>query len=74
MTAAPAYQDIMTAVDQLMLAHTAEIRGGATDELRAVTEAARAKVATMVYAATERPVRPPEPADDPELPIRRGRS
>jgi hypothetical protein len=67
----PAYQDVMAAVDVLMNAFHAELRGGRTEELRATTSRAHATLAQLVYAATDRPARPPEPADDPKLPIRR---
>lgn len=67
----PTYPDVMAAIDRLMLAHTAEVRGGGTAELRAAVEKARAECATLVYAATERPVGAAVPPDDPRLPIRR---
>lgn len=69
----PAYEDVMAAIDRLMLAHTAEIRGGSTEELRAAVAEARGEVAALVYEVTPRPGRPFEPEDDPRLPKRRGR-
>jgi len=69
----PGYDEVMGAIDRLMLAHTAEIRGGSTEELRAEVARARAEVAALVYEVTPRPMRPAEPEDDPRLPIRRGR-
>lgn len=67
----PDYADVMAGVDVLMNAFQAELRGGRTEELRAVTSRAHAELAQLVYAATDRPERPPEPPDDPKLPIRR---
>jgi hypothetical protein len=67
----PSYADVMASVATLMNAHLAELRGGRTQELRAVTSRAHAELAQLVYAATDRPERPPEPADDPKLPLRR---
>lgn len=67
----PTYPELVAAIDELMAAHSAELRGGRTPELRAVTEAAYARATRLVYAATDRPVRPVEPPDDPRLPIRR---
>lgn len=71
MTERPTYPEVMAAVTVLMNAHQAELRGGRTVELRAATNAAHGAVAQLVYAATDRPARPTEPADDPMLPIRR---
>jgi len=68
----PTYPDLMGAVDALMLAHTNEVHGGRTPELRAETSAAYARVAQLARAATDRPEPPAAPADDPKLPIRRG--
>lgn len=67
----PTYPELVAAIDALMEAHSAEIRGGRTEELRAATNAAHGQVAQLVYAATDRPERPSEPDDDPLLPIRR---
>ena len=67
----PRYDQVMTAVDRLMLAHVEEVAGGRTEELRAATGAAYAEVTRLVYAMTDRPERPAEPPDDPKLPKRR---
>jgi len=68
----PTYPELMGAVDALMLAHTEEVHGGRTDQLRAATGAAYARVAQLVRAATDRPGPPTTPDEDPKLPIRRG--
>lgn len=73
MTVRPTYDELMAAVDHLMLSHSAEVREGATVERKAATEHAYAVVGQMAYAATDRPLRPSEPEDDPLLPKRRGK-
>ncbi|NUO57291.1 MAG: hypothetical protein HOV78_11545 [Hamadaea sp.] len=67
----PTYVDLMTAIDALMLAHSEEVRGGRTEELRAETSRRYAEVAHLVRAATIQPAPPPAPEDDPRLPKRR---
>lgn len=67
----PTYQDLVTAVDTLMTTHSTELRGGRTPELKAATNKAYAVACQLAYAATDRPERPPGPAWDPKLPIRR---
>lgn len=70
----PTYDELMAAVDHLMLAHSAEVRERSTPERQAATQRAYAVVGQLVYAATDRPARPAEPEDDPLLPKRRGKS
>lgn len=70
----PTYDELMAAVDHLMLAHSEEVREGATIERKAATQHAYAVVGQLAYAATDRPERPAEPEDDPLLPKRRGKS
>lgn len=67
----PTYADLVAAIDTAMAAHSAELRGGRTPELKAATRKAYATACQLAYAATDRPERPTEPPDDPKLPLRR---
>jgi hypothetical protein len=71
MSERPTYTDLVAAIDSAMAAHSAELRGGRTQELKAATSKAYATACQLAYAATDRPERPPELPDDPKLPIRR---
>lgn len=65
------YADASTLLGELLNAFEAEIRGGRTEELKAATVQARARMDQMLYRLTDRTPRPAEPDDDPLLPKKR---